>query len=149
MTFESFLESNFTRTGNFKALFCAAVGFNLWHVMNVIITPCWRPKQMGTYGAVWEIVRYDYSFRPAKVGLYLQTARLVGFFLWAVALGVGWGLGVAGYGLRVSGYALSGGIRDLRESQLLSGPAQYYGEAVLFLTFLHCNEKLRRVRVAG
>ena len=33
VTFESFLESNFTRTGNFKALFCAAVGFNLWHVI--------------------------------------------------------------------------------------------------------------------
>jgi hypothetical protein len=31
VTFESFLESNFTRTGNFEALFCAAVGFNLWH----------------------------------------------------------------------------------------------------------------------
>ena len=67
VTFESFLESNFTRTGNFKALFCAAVGFNLWHFMYVIITPCWRPKQMGTYGAVWEIVQNDYSFRAAKV----------------------------------------------------------------------------------
>jgi hypothetical protein len=35
--------------------------------MNVIITPCWRPKQMGTYGAVWEIVQNDCSFRAAKV----------------------------------------------------------------------------------
>lgn len=67
VTFESFLECNFTCTGNFKALFCAAVGFNLWHVINVVITPCWRPKQMGTYGAVWEIVQNECSFRAAKV----------------------------------------------------------------------------------
>ncbi len=31
VTFESFLESDFTRTGNFEALLGAAVGFNLWH----------------------------------------------------------------------------------------------------------------------
>ena len=31
VTFESFLEGDFTGSGNFKALFCAAVGFNLWH----------------------------------------------------------------------------------------------------------------------
>ena len=31
VTFESFLEGNFTGTGNFKALLCATVGFNLWH----------------------------------------------------------------------------------------------------------------------
>ena len=35
VTFESFLKSNFTRAGNFKALFCAAVGFNLWHYITV------------------------------------------------------------------------------------------------------------------
>lgn len=31
VTFESFLKCNFTRTGNFKALLCAAVRFYLWH----------------------------------------------------------------------------------------------------------------------
>ncbi len=36
VTFESFLKSNFTCTGNFKALFCATVGFNLWHYNNLL-----------------------------------------------------------------------------------------------------------------
>jgi len=34
VTFKSFLESDLTGAGNFKALFCAAVGFNLWHYNN-------------------------------------------------------------------------------------------------------------------
>ncbi len=35
VTFESFLESDLTGTGNFKALLGAAVGFNLWHCITV------------------------------------------------------------------------------------------------------------------
>jgi hypothetical protein len=31
--FESFLKSNCTGTGYFKALLCAGVGFNLWHYL--------------------------------------------------------------------------------------------------------------------
>ncbi len=36
VTFESFLKGNFTGAGNFKALFGAAVGFNLWHYITVL-----------------------------------------------------------------------------------------------------------------
>jgi hypothetical protein len=36
VAFERFLISNFTRSGYFKALLGAGVGFNLWHYLNIL-----------------------------------------------------------------------------------------------------------------
>ena len=37
MSFECFLEGDFTGSGNFKALLGARVGFNLWHKLNNLL----------------------------------------------------------------------------------------------------------------
>ena len=50
VTFESFLEGNFTGTGNFKALLCAAVGFNLWHYITIFkLLPAGVPTTAGLF----------------------------------------------------------------------------------------------------
>ena len=48
VAFERFLESDFSGTGNFKALFCAAVCFYLWHYYNLLmLLPAGAPKMIG------------------------------------------------------------------------------------------------------
>ena len=58
VTFESFLESDLTGTGNFKALLGAAVGFNLWHYITVCSYSLLAPQTDGDFlslvGNVWK-----------------------------------------------------------------------------------------------
>ena len=50
MTFESFLKGDLTGAGNFKALFCAAVGFNLWHYITYFeLLPAGAPVTTGNF----------------------------------------------------------------------------------------------------
>jgi len=42
VSFEGFLEGDFTGSGNFKTLFRARVSFNFWHYIIFTITPYWR-----------------------------------------------------------------------------------------------------------
>jgi thiamine transporter ThiT len=45
VAFERFLENDFSCTGNFKALFCAAVCFYLWHYITcLLLLPAGAPK---------------------------------------------------------------------------------------------------------
>jgi hypothetical protein len=65
VAFKSFLKSNFTGTGYFKALLGAGVGFNLWHYQyNLFLHPCRRPEQTGTYGAMWAICFTKIPIQP-------------------------------------------------------------------------------------
>lgn len=47
VTFKSFLESDLTGTGNFKALLGAAVGFNFWHYITVLSYSLLAPQKDG------------------------------------------------------------------------------------------------------
>ena len=69
MTFKSFLKHDLTGTGNFKALLGAAVGFNLWHYITVLVTPCWRPDNYRELDrALWEMSEKEsFLFRAAKI----------------------------------------------------------------------------------
>jgi len=42
VSFEGFLEGDFTGSGNFETLFRARVSFNFWHYIIFTITPYWR-----------------------------------------------------------------------------------------------------------
>jgi hypothetical protein len=55
VSFESFLESDFTGAGNFKSFFGTRICFNLWHLlMRFKMIPCWRictgRSLMGPFG---------------------------------------------------------------------------------------------------
>ena len=53
MSFKSFLKSNFSCTGYFKALFCAGVGFNLWHYTKFYFYTLLASR---TDGNLWSLV---------------------------------------------------------------------------------------------
>lgn len=70
VTFESFLESDFTRTGNFKALFCATVGFNLWHCITFF---SYSLLALRTDGDLWSHVgNVENSISGRKVNEKIQ-----------------------------------------------------------------------------
>ena len=90
MSLESFLKSNFTGTGYFKALFGAGVGFNLWHFLIFYFTPSPASR---TDGNLWSHVgnmflekstsaKTQNSERAAKVKNYLFGVNkyIVAFF---------------------------------------------------------------------
>ncbi|MCB0709787.1 MAG: hypothetical protein KDC15_10400 [Chitinophagaceae bacterium] len=68
MTFKSFLECDFTGSGNFKALLCAAVGFNLWHYITVFSYSLLAALQgQNTCWALWEMSeKVIFSFSGGK-----------------------------------------------------------------------------------
>lgn len=82
VTFKSFLKHDLTGTGNFKALLGAAVGFNLWHYITVLVTPCWRFRNYGTLDrALWEMSEKEsFLFRAAKIRGNWENWRGLGKF---------------------------------------------------------------------
>jgi hypothetical protein len=72
VTFKSFLESNYTGAGNFKALLGAAVGFNHWHYITVL---SYSLLAFRTFGNLAEALlgmlqKKSSSFSGGKDGLY-------------------------------------------------------------------------------
>lgn len=67
VTFESFLVSDLTATGNFEALLGAAVGFNLWHYITFFSYSLLAPQNDGNFlsrvGNVW---KKSFSFSGGK-----------------------------------------------------------------------------------
>lgn len=69
---KSFLVSNFTTTGNFKALLCATVGFNLWHYITFFSYSLLASRTVGNF---WSLTgNVSEKFRSAKVTVYRQNS---------------------------------------------------------------------------
>ena len=88
MTFKSFLESDLTGTGNFKALLGAAVGFNLWHYITVFSYSLLAPQTDGNFlslvGNVWK-KSFSFSGRKDK-GKYGESGLLTEVFCYSPLL---------------------------------------------------------------
>ena len=77
VTFESFLKSNFTCTGNFKALLGAAVGFNLWHCITYCSYSLLASQTDANFlSPVGNVTKMNFSFRAAKVRKILNKSTI-------------------------------------------------------------------------
>jgi len=85
VTFKGFLKSNFAGTGYFKALLGAGVGFNLWHYLIFIFTPCRRLRTngelmgpCGQYVLLYQVQQNIKAKRDAKVVYFIIKTTLPG-----------------------------------------------------------------------
>ncbi len=85
VTFESFLVSDLTGTGNFEALLGAAVGFNLWHYITFFSYSLLAPQNDGNFlslvGNVWK-KSFSFSGRKDKgklpgIGRFIEVFGVI------------------------------------------------------------------------